>query len=165
MHMLTVCTHSPMHSFTLASKVAALLACDPKKGITKDALFKGYTEMGMGDIAKDLALASDPKTRKKAQILAVAKEGTRLNAEQLSMIFDQYDPEKELTKAEFRALWGNLGFQEEFMQTYFTTLDTDENGLISFKELLAGLAFRKVGYADVFRHVCIRTRHVNGGRK
>jgi Ca2+-binding EF-hand superfamily protein/thiol-disulfide isomerase/thioredoxin len=120
-------------------QVAALLACDPKKGITKDALFKGYTEMGMGDIAKDLALASDPKTRKKAQILAVAKEGTRLNAEQLSMIFDQYDPEKELTKAEFRALWGNLGFQEEFMQTYFTTLDTDENGLISFKELLAGL--------------------------
>jgi len=112
---------------------------DPNKGLDKGALFKAYTEQGKGSIEKDLATAKDPVKRKKGQIMSAAMESSRLSPEQLNTIFEKYDSEKELSKEEFEAMWKELGFQEEYLGTYFDAIDTNKNGVISFKELLAGL--------------------------
>mmetsp|Transcript_62896 Transcript_62896/g.174321 ORF Transcript_62896/g.174321 Transcript_62896/m.174321 type:complete len:640 (+) Transcript_62896:71-1990(+) len=119
--------------------ICADLGCDPKQGVTKAALFRVYTDMGMGDIGRDFQRVSNPAKRKRAQVLAAAKEGSRLTAEQLDKLFSKYDPDKDLTKEEFIELWKELGFQEEFVETYFGAVDTNKNGVISFKELLGGL--------------------------
>eukprot|EP00927_Polykrikos_kofoidii_P071261 TRINITY_DN67553_c0_g1_i1.p1 TRINITY_DN67553_c0_g1~~TRINITY_DN67553_c0_g1_i1.p1 ORF type:complete len:575 (-),score=109.10 TRINITY_DN67553_c0_g1_i1:118-1842(-) len=119
--------------------VCAELCVDSSKGLTKEALFRWYTENGGGDINKVHALITDPRKMKRAEAIMAAKEASRLNEGQLMQVFEAYDPERDLTKADFIDLWRKLGFQEELVETYFTALDSNLNGVISFKELLAGL--------------------------
>merc|ERR1712187_903333 len=57
----------------------------------------------------------------------------------MGKVFDSYDPEKELSKEDFQALWKSLGFQEEYLETYFKAIDTNQSGTVSFRELMAGL--------------------------
>mmetsp|Transcript_16700 Transcript_16700/g.30812 ORF Transcript_16700/g.30812 Transcript_16700/m.30812 type:complete len:560 (-) Transcript_16700:76-1755(-) len=114
------------------------LGIDPKKGMTPDELYSFYMNGG-GSIKKDYEIVCDEARRKRFRVVAAAREASHIGEEQLMKIFDAYDPEKDLSKEDFSALWKSLAFQEEYLDTYFAAIDENGNGVISFKELLGGL--------------------------